>query len=60
MNKNYQIIYVTNNAMFYFNEYVIRVLIPDVVYFHNLFIGLAVGFYRQLPLCSYLCSGYKM
>jgi hypothetical protein len=61
MNKNYQIIYTTDNGYVWWYNHIVRLLIPDKNYFYNLFVNLVVKFYRYVPLRPYMNNtGFKL
>lgn len=51
MINNFQIIYISNHAWLRGLERIARVLVPVKMFFYDLYIKLAVAFYRQLPQC---------
>ena len=61
MNNNYQIIYDTDNGYVWWYNRIVRLLIPDKVYFYDLFVGVPVGIIRYLPLRPYMNNtGFKL
>lgn len=61
MITNFQIVYATNNGYFYLFDFMVRVLIVDVIYFYHLFVACLLSFFKFLPLCPYLNNtGFKL
>lgn len=62
MNNNYQVMYTTvDEYMWWRGSRIVRFLIPDKVYFYNLFVGVPARIFRYLPLRPYMNNtGFKL
>ena len=61
MNSNYNIIYKSSDGFWYWRTHILRIMIPDKVYFYDLFVGVPVGINRYLPLRPYMNNtGFKL
>lgn len=62
MNNNYQVIYTNNNGNMWWYDRIIRFLIPDKIYFYNLFIdNMSIKMFKFLPLRPYMNNiGFKL
>ena len=61
MNNNYHIIYKNINPYSWWAHRIVRIVIPDKVYFYNLFVYCGVEFCRYLPLRPYMNNtGFKL
>ena len=54
MNNNYQVIHAFADGCRWWHRLTVRLLIPDKVYFHYLFVGVPVRIIRYLPLRPYM------
>jgi len=61
MNNNYLVTYEIVNRYSWWAKRIVRLLIPDKVYFYCLFVNRVINFYKYVPLRPYMNNtGFKL